>query len=206
MGVRQFAFAVGLSVLCASGIRASMYQPPPDDTFNLDFSAGDGGSWEPGASFDATGSSTWSSSEENGYTPTQFCADGDWERCICDPGVKADVPDQPPPIPFDITTTFTIGSDGTFDQDYINIGPNIETLIFTTTDFKTDETYTCSSDFFQFCGFKTYEGTLYIEFGDPINSNGITTATPEPRQYLWLILAAAGLIAVRRYRSRSASF
>ncbi len=200
MGAKRFAIAVALAVLCAGGIRAEELQP--DDTFNIDFFAEDG-SWNANAGFGVTTTSTWSSSEEYGYTPTQFCPDGNWESCICDPGVKFSVPDQPPPAPFDGSTTFTLSNTGTFDQDYINIGPNIETVVFTTTDFNKDDTYTCSSDFFQFCGFKMYEGTLYIEFGDPINPNGITSAAPEPKQYVLLILAAAAIIAARRYRSRT---
>jgi hypothetical protein len=202
MGARAFVFAIALSVLCAGAVRASVV----DDTFNVDFFA-ENGSWESDASFNAMAYSTWSSSDENGYTQNQFCPDNDWESCVCDPGVKVTVPDLPPPAPFDGSATFTLDDDGTFDQNYLNVGPNIETLIFSTTDFSTHDTYTCSSgenDFFQFCGFKIEDNTLYIEFGDPANPNGITTATPEPKQYSWLILAAAGIFAVRLYRSRTA--
>lgn len=200
MSAKRFAFAVAFIMLWAAGIQAAMLQP--DDTFNVDFFASDG-SWNPDAGFDLTTSSTWSSSDEYGYTQTQFCPNDDWERCICDPGVKFSVPDAPPPTPFDGTTTFSLDNDGTFDQNFINVGPIIKTVIFTTTDFSDDETYTCSSDFFLFCGFKVFDNTLYIEFGDPKNPNGIATATPEPKEYVWLIIAAAAMTAVRRYRSRS---
>jgi hypothetical protein len=196
MAVKRFAVAVAFSMLCAGVVRADMLQP--DDTFTVDFFA-ENGSWESDASFNAVASSTF----QYGFTQNQLCPDGDWERCICDPGVKVNVPDPPPPpLTFDGSTMFSL-TDGTFDQNYINNGPDFTTLIFSTMDFEKDETYTCSSDFFEFCGFKVEDNTLYIEFSDPKNHIGVTTApTPEPRQYVWLLIAGAGVVALRRYRSR----
>lgn len=202
MTAKRFQRLLGFVLLCAGWAHAQS----SDDTFNLDFFASDG-AWIPGASFDVTSSDTSLSiyqARRDGFTQNSFCPDGNWERCICDPGVKLQVPDQPPPTPFDVSTTITIGSDGTFDENFINVGPNIETFLLTTTDFNENETYTCSSDFFQFCGFKITGDApiLNVIFTDPINPNGISTAVPEPKQYILLLIALAGAVVVYRVRSR----
>lgn len=211
---RSLTVAVGLALWCAGWAHATAVST--DDTFNLDFFDG----WTPGASFTVTYSSTWSSSDEVGYTEGSFCPDKDWWSCICDPGVKLTVPDQPTPMPFNANDPppIVITSDGTFNENYINVGPNIAEIVFSTTDFNPAATYTCSSpeennpllQFFQFCGFKVVDppgtpDTLYIEFGDPINTVGITSATPEPSQDVLLAIAVGAVAMVQRIRSRRAN-
>jgi hypothetical protein len=174
------------------------------DTFNVDFFADDGAAYIPGAVFDVQTNVDVST---QGFTQNQFCPDDNWEQCICDPGVKLLVPDQPPPTPFDGSTTITIGSNGTFTQDYINVGPNITDFLFTTTDFSSDVTYTCSSDFFRFCGFEVTDGTptLNILFADPKNPNGISSAAPEPKLAALLLIALGAATMVQRLRARRAN-
>lgn len=204
MTVRRFSLAVGIAMLCAGLARASAISY---DTFNIDFFA-ENGSWNSDATFDVTSSSADEST--SGFTRNQFCPDHDWWKCICDPGIKFTVPDQPPPTPFDGSTTITLSSEGTFDADFINVGPNIKSVLFTTTDFNPDETYTCSSEynnnpelrFFRFCGFEITGDapTLNILFTDPIAP--ITSATPEPSQDVLLLIALGAVAIVQRRRAR----
>jgi len=191
---RYLILAVAGGLLCVGHAMATSY-----DTFNVDFYA-ENGSWNSDAPFTLTSSSTDEST--SGFTPNSFCPDNDYWSCVCDPGIQLKVPDQPPPTPFNTSTTFTLSDDGTFDQDYINVGPSIQSFLFTTTDFSDDVTYTCFSAYFKFCGFEITDGTptLNILFTDPIEPIG--TATPEPTQDAFLLIALGAAAMVQRIRAR----
>jgi hypothetical protein len=82
-----------------------------------------------------------------------------------------------------------------------NTGPLISSAEITTTltADQLGEFFSCSGgDIFQDCGFiqPTNTDTLNIYFYDPYN-NGILSATPEPSQWIILLLAFAGIIVAR---------
>ena len=109
--------------------------------------------------------------------------------------------------------SFTSGT-GNTTLDVQNTGPNIDSVLITLTDSsghpvglppdQLNEIFTCSSDFFQNCGFNNDAFT--IAFWNPVDPNGvgIPTATPEPSQMIFLLLACAAVV-VARYRKGAIS-
>jgi hypothetical protein len=89
-----------------------------------------------------------------------------------------------------------------------NEGPPITSIliqtILPTSELGPDNDYSCSGGaLFQSCGFTitdppdTPTETLNIYLYNPYSANGIVTATPEPAQWIILVLGFAGIIAVR---------
>ncbi len=119
------------------------------------------------------------------------------------------------------------GSTGESGDFFFNSGSGTETLYFdnlgapiTSVEITTvlnpdeyNESFTCSGgDIFQLCGFivdppaGSNTETLDIYFSDPYNPNGIPTATPEPAQWIVLLLGMAGMIVVRARSASASSF
>jgi hypothetical protein len=202
---------IGFTLLGAGWAEAAAVTSP-GPYFYIQLYADDGSSWSPDTDFFVTSSSTSLTIEEateEGFTENQFCPDGDWEKCTCDPGARLET--GPDATDFDGSYTIETNANGTAMYDFVNIGPNIETVTITTTitTAEEDETYTCSSDLFNFCGYKVSdpEGTetLSLIFTDPIYPGGIPTAVPEPAQYPLLLIALGAGIAGYRMRSRRAA-
>jgi hypothetical protein len=212
MNATRWLMAVAFCMLGSTWAQASTIAPNPfGPYFNIQLYADDGSSWAAGEVFTVTAtdtSLTTLQADQEGFTENQFCPDGDWESCTCDPGVKAEGGSDP--IQFNLdepagTYTITTGSNGTATADYVNVGPNIQTLMLSTTitTEQENETYSCSSDLFQYCGFKiTGDPTLGIIFTDPIYAGGIPTAVPEPTPDLLLLIALGGVIVAPRIRAR----
>jgi hypothetical protein len=204
MTAKPFLLATGFALLCSGWVQAASIPPTPP-SFEITL-----GAWDADELFDVTANSTYNRSEEDGYTQNSFCPSGDWEKCVCnDPQARLSVPADA--TDFDGSASFYTDSDGGAAEGYINIGPNIETVLMTTTitPAQENEIYTCSSNEFLFCGFKVVDPNgneqLDILFTDPRNPGGIPSATPEPRQYALLLIALGALIVAHRIRSQRAS-
>jgi hypothetical protein len=201
MSAKPFLVATGLALLCAGWVQASTVPPSPYFTIQLT-------GWDGEEAFTATSNSTFSPSEEDGFSQNVLCPADDWE-CLChDP--RAILNGGGDPIDFDGSYNFQTNADGNVTLQFENVGPNIESFLITTTitPAQEGETFTCSSNLFAFCGFEDPAGaageTLEILFTDPINPFGIPTAAPEPSQYAVLLLALVGGIAAHRIRAQRA--
>jgi hypothetical protein len=203
MSAKRYVIAAGFAMLCAGWAQAATV-PPPSPYFDVSL---DG--WSSDELFDVTANSTFSPSEENGFSQNELCPSGDWEKCIChDPGARLTTGGDPIPFNANVGATITTNDEGDADVDYVNVGPNLETVLFTTTITNPDKLYTCSSNVFGFCGFEISgpagAETLNILFTDPLNPGGIPTATPEPAQSALMLIALGGMVVVQRIRSRRA--
>ena len=105
---------------------------------------------------------------------------------------------------------FTSG-DGTETLYFDNEGQPITSIMISTTLFadENNDFFSCDGgNLFQSCGFVLTDpptgDTLDIYFYNPYTSNGIPSVTPEPSQWIILLLAFAGII-VARVRKGSAS-
>lgn len=90
-----------------------------------------------------------------------------------------------------------------FDNEGEPITSILITTILPTSELGQFNDYSCDGGaLFQSCGFTITDPpgdteTLNIYFYNPFIANGIITATPEPSQWIVLVLAFAGIIAVR---------
>ncbi len=200
MSVKRFLLATGFALLC-TGLAQADSVPPPSPYFTVTMTG-----WAPDESFLATSNSTYIRSEEDGYTQNKLCPSDDWECRCYDP--RSTLNGAGDPIDFDGSYSFSTNAEGDATLQFLNVGPNIETFLITTTitQAQEGETFTCSSNLFAFCGFKDPPGasgeTLDILFTDPVNAGGIPTATPEPAQYALLLIAFAGIVVAHRIRSQ----
>jgi hypothetical protein len=212
MKARRFAVAIGLALLFTGWARAgedmSFATDPFGPYFYIDlFPVPGNGEWNTGASFNVVAMDTSVPNPvSDGYTPTSFCPSQYVWECIHEPGGKFEGGSDPAtPIQFDQSAMFSIpnGAVPTI-KNYINTGQNIETIVLTTTDFNTEDIYTCSSDLFSFCGFKVTDGapTLNLIFTQPIYPGGIPTAVPEPAQYILFLTVLGIAVAAHRMRTR----
>ena len=185
MNVKRFVWLAAVSLLCAGWAHA-------DPFFYIQTTG-----WNSKQSFTVTGSSTTASTD--GFSEGSFCPSDNWYECYCseDPGTK--VNNLGDAMLFNGSAMFT----GNTTVDYENVGSNIETLTITTTitGNQLNELYTCSSDIFTFCGFKTFgDPTLEILF----TKGDISSAVPEPRQYILLAVAMCACVALDQFRRRRA--
>jgi|ERR1700722_10500334 len=203
MSVKRFLLVTGFALLC-TGLAQAATLPPPSPYFTVTMTG-----WAPDESFLATSNSTFTLSEEDGYTQNMLCPPNDWECKCYDP--RSTLNGGGDPIDFDGSYGFTTNANGDATLQFLNVGPNIETFLITTTitEAQEGETFTCSSNLFEFCGFKDPPGasgeTLDILFTDPVNPGGIPTATPEPAQYALLLIAFGGIVVAHRIRSQRAT-
>ncbi len=97
-----------------------------------------------------------------------------------------------------------------------NEGPPITSILITTilptSELGENNDYSCDGGaLFQSCGFTITDPpdepteTLNIYFYNPYSADGIVTATPEPSQWIILLLAFAGIIAVRARKQFASS-
>jgi hypothetical protein len=199
MHVVRWAFAIAFAVLSAGLVRADAIPPATPDFF-IQLTG-----WDSDETFNVSATSTDTSTR--GFTQNEFCASGNWEQCICDdPGSRLNAGGDAIDFNSNVGATITANADGDATVNYINVGPNIESVILTTTISGPQEKnlFTCSSDVFQFCGFKVVDprGSLEIEtlYTDPYHPGGIPTApAPEPRQSILLLIGLAVLIAALRH-------
>ena len=199
MNVRRFAFCAAIALVCAGWARADISIPPATPYFYIQLTG-----WGSGEQFDVEGSS--SVSETEGFSRNFFCPSYFFES---DPGARLNGGGDATGFNSNTGATLTADDNGNVTMDYVNVGPNLETVTLTTfiSGPQLNELYTCSSNVFQFCGFaivdpdNTYE--LEVLFTNPYHPGGIPSL-PEPREYFLLLIATAACIVVARRRQRDA--
>ncbi len=218
MSVKSFVFAAGLAVLCAGFLAASTVAVEPGhftvnlnddcstDPTNPACSVTDGsGGW---------GSETLFTDQVNTITSTRgftasICSDtdannpnGDEPDCDNDPSIRLNAGGGS--ISFPPSFNANENGGGIFDFQN-NTGAPFTDILFIT-NFVSGNSYTCASDMFSFCGFQIVQppnGPTQLEI---LFINGsIPIASPEPSQYLFLLIAAVAVVVIHRVRSRRVS-
>ena len=195
MKLKRFVWLAALPLLCPGWARADVVTSP---FFNIQLS-----DWVTGQTFSVTGSSTPTSTD--GFTQNSFCP-GDSEECFfADPGTRLNGGGDAIPFNSNVGATITFTTNPT-TVDYENVGPNLETVILTTTisGDQLDQLYTCESDVFSFCGFAIVDPPQTEELKILFTDGNIPSAVPEPRQYILLLTALGACVALDRLRRRRA--
>lgn len=144
------------------------------------------------------------------FSDAGFCPSGNWEQCLChDPAVRLNNNGKSQSENGEFT--FQADEEGNLNgaaSDFANTGPPItEALIITTLGSdQMNKLFTCNGgSLFSECGFmdpQTNAGDeleiLFIQG----TGTGIPTAVPEPSQWIFLLVACAGLVAVKATRVR----
>ncbi|HTW68087.1 MAG TPA: hypothetical protein VME17_25905, partial [Bryobacteraceae bacterium] len=134
--------------------------------------------------------------------PDDFCVG----LGLCgDPNIKVDTGGDATDITGSDIPDITSGPTGTNTNAYQNdSGTPIDSILIMLTSNdgylnmdQYTEVFTCSSDIFQYCGFNN--DAFEVAFWDPINNDGvgIPTATPEPSEWIFLLIAAAAIVVAR---------
>jgi hypothetical protein len=217
MNAKKWLMIAALGMLGSTLAQAIAVLPPPSGEYTIGLSG-----WDP----DNGNTFTWQpisgSSLPDGLTADDFdftsgfgyCPAGDWECSCSDPTITL----GPGGKSQDESGEYTF-TDGDGNQVVINgvvetageanTGSFIgEVLIAVPLNAdEVDELFSCNGDgLFSKCGFDYSDGTLYILFEEGTGT-GIGTVTPEPTQWIVLLLGFAGVIVARaRKGSASSSF
>jgi hypothetical protein len=104
--------------------------------------------------------------------------------------------DAPFPEPFSADAN----GGGIFNFTTDTTSPFSSIAFFTT--LNTNVTYGCSSPLYNFCGFQAIDNDTVLEI---VFDSPVTSAVPEPSEYLFFLVAGAAIAAAHRLRSRRAS-
>jgi len=214
MGAKHLLSAIVFALLCAVLVRADGITEPGHFIINLN----DDCSTEP-TSPDCTvtdGSGGWGADTVftdvvNTVTSTEgfiegvlYCGDppGNHNAVSSDPSIRLDAAGGSIAFP----ASFMSDEEGGGILDFQNDSGSPYKDILITTNFLAGQVYTCSSDIYAFCGFDViHENNGPNKFEILFADGTIPIATPEPSQYISLLIAFGAVVAVYRLRAQAAS-
>lgn len=160
----------------------------------------DSGGWQGSTFTDSVNQSGVTSNDPDFNSGTFFCFT---PGCEEDPSIRINLGGNSLPFP----SPFGADENGGGVFSFFNPGPGPITNILFVTNLITGVTYNCNGGpIFSICGFEAKpDGSLLILF-EQGTGTGIPVASevPEPAQALPVLLAFAGIAALRRKRSASA--
>jgi hypothetical protein len=224
MNATRWLMIGALGMLGSAWAQAAVLLPPPSGEYTIGLSGwdpdnGNTFTFDPITNVNSLPDGLSSRDFNFNDSVTGFCPAGDWE-CSCDPGITL----GPGGRSQDESGEYTF-TDGNGNQVVINgvvetageanTGPAINNVLISVplNSDEVDELFTCDGDdLFTKCGFYYSDppgvaGTLYILLEKGTGTGIGTVPTPEPTQWIVLLLACVGVIAARaRKGSASSSF
>jgi hypothetical protein len=201
MNVKRFLLVIGLALMCSSWVYASTVVPGHFVVDLNDVTGVDGGGWGANTLFTDTVNTVTST---NGFNQS-VCLDPDTGEAVedCDGGdPRMGVNSGGASVPF--PTSFNADGKGGGVFDFQNDGNKPITDILFVAPFNPNNSYSCDSNIFAFCGFKIVNqgGNQKL---DILFVNGSIANVPEPSEFLFLLGACAAVAVAHRLRSQRAA-
>jgi len=206
MGVKHFLSATGFALLFAGWVQASTITEPGHFIVDLNDVPGvDSGGWGAETLFTDLVNTINSS---KGFTQS-ICVDTDSDHpnsddpdCEGDPRMAVNGGGGSIPFP----SSFNADENGGGAFSFFNNTNSPFTDILFTTVFNANQTYTCASDIYNFCGFQVIHQMNGADQLEILFIGGtIPVATPEPSEYSFLLGMCAAIAVVHRLRSQRVS-
>lgn len=205
MRAKHLVLATGFALLCAGWVQADSIVPGHFTVDLNDMPGVDQGGWGAETLFTDTVNTITST---RGFT-ANICVDtdasepnGDEPDCDDDPHMVVNNGGHSEPFP----SSFNADENGGGIFDFQNDSGSPYTDILFTTTFVPGKSYTCASDIFSFCGFEViHEANGPDQLEILFIGGSVPVATPEPSEYLFILVASGAVALVHRLRSRRAS-